>query len=343
MVLPITGPVDKRWASPSLNAPRRDMCAYRKVWRQARPYNLPLQYQADYGWTLARNGDNTTCDNWIHTSANVANSVKIVAYDRFKSKISDRASVGVSLIEASQSVQMIADRAVQMLSFGRALKRGRFGEAAAILKMPGGRPPKGVSKRKTVANNYLEFHFGWAPLVSDIYSAVDVLQSPLKSYSVKASAYDVFDVSWKPTGLYSQGANVLSKQTIKYGTEVTVSNPNLWLANQLGLINPLTLVYEAFPFSFLLEWVTNVGQFLESGTDMMGLSQINPYTLQVIDDLADYYWSGYAWTSTIRQMRVRRDLTIDKPTFGLRKFKLWGWRRAAAAVSLLIQQQRTIR
>lgn len=342
MVAPITGPfvttVNEQVVDLGYSA-RSRYYARKERWKQRKPYDRPLRYTLTAGRVLSYNhhilepADGAAA--WLGFSG--SNAAKIVAYDRFKGKISDRAQLAVSILEADQSLRMIANRALQLVSVVKALKRGRLGEAWAHLKQPGVLPRRVKPGREHWANNYLEFHFGWAPLVSDIHSAVDVLQNPFNDSLVRASAYDVSTSSYRP-GQYSENWDWTVKRTTQYGAQVRVNNPNLWLANQLGLINPLSWVYEKIPFSFVADWFFNVSQFLEMGTDMCGLTLVNPYTTQFNQALLQSWYPAYGWECETSFSTVDRVLSISQPSFGLRPIKLWGWRRTAAAVSLLTQQ-----
>jgi hypothetical protein len=62
------------------------------------------------------------------------------------------------------------------------------------------------------------------------------------------------------------------------GAEVHISNPNLYLANKLGFVNPAVIAWELVPFSFVVDWFVPVGNFLSQWTDFVGLSLQNGYT-----------------------------------------------------------------
>lgn len=342
MVAPITGPVDQETIVPNATRPWvYTEYDYRSRWRQKSPIDQPLAFHHRYGRVITDSGAYESAiigatGGFIPGSLD--NRAAIVAYDRYKNSLSDRAQAAVSLLEGEQSLKMITARLLQLSKFTKALKKGHLGDAWKILKAPGN-PPRRVGTGKSWANNYLEFHFGWAPLVADIYSAVNVLQAPFNSGTAKGSS-TIFTHTEQvlPLGQYSPSRWIDYYSTVRYQSEVRISNPNLWLANQLGLINPATWVYEKIPFSFVADWFFNVGQFLELGTDMMGLTLVNPFTTFFNRGNVVTLWRDYGWRAEVNYGYMSRSLGITQPAFGLRPFKLWGWRRAAAAASLLIQQ-----
>jgi hypothetical protein len=338
LVSPVTGPFvleDKRYNQTSPTA--LDYYRRRERYRQVKPRDLVLPYQYYLGQVMSRNGDYASVSNWHVDSAPDSQTLSI-AYERFKGELSERASGGVFVAEANQAVQMITDRATGMLRFIRALRKGDIGGAARALKV---RPPKGASTSKNWASNYLEFHFGWAPMVMDIGNAVDVLQSPFKTLTPSSSARVARpEADSAPTYPYTRGVRVTVVSKVRLGANVRVNNPNLWLANQMGFINPLTIAWELVPFSFVVDWFANMEQFLGAGTDLCGLDLLNAYTTSSQEAVISYYWANYPWTSDMRQLRLGRANGIAKPTLGLRPCKIWGWRRCAAAVSLLVQFMR---
>lgn len=50
-----------------------------------------------------------------------------------------------------------------------------------------------------------------------------------------------------------------------------IHNPNLFLANQLGLINPAYWLWDSTPWSHIVDWWIPVGPFLNSLTASVGL------------------------------------------------------------------------
>lgn len=332
MAAPIIGPTVKLHTRPGPNN-GYNLYERRETYVQAKPVDRPLPYVYDYGAILSRNGDNSSVTEW-RLEPQVSNSRLIGAYDRLKSSAQEQAELGVAILEARSAVSMMANRLLQLAKFARLLLRGRIAEAARHL---GVLRPKGASRRKKFADLWLEFSFGWKPLVQDIYSAVDVLQNPLTSSRIKGS----YSFSWtyKQTSAYNytREHTTFGQSYLTMGAEVVISNPNLYLANQLGLINPFSIAWELVPFSFVVDWFSNLGQVLALGSDFLGLSVTNKWTVYGAKGITSYQWRGHPWASEVYQHRFVRTTSWSLPTVGLRPAKLWGWQRAANAASLLIQ------
>lgn len=372
---PIVGPIEKITESENY---------YSKSvgWKQKSPVDRPLPYFRSVckGGKSGTSAAVLTASGWgsmdlINSGGINWNPVVGKARERLNNNISSRAAIGVNLATLSQTTQLIYERTTQLRRFVVALKRGRFGDAARILKMP---TPRKVSNSKALASNYLAYHFGVEPLVKDVQAACDVLQSPVNDIWVDSSAkgtktsilvpappekliltpyVNIQDESkWYPNAYNEVRKKEVSfTPKVKMGCQVAVTNPNLWLANQMGLINPFIVANEVIPFSFIADWFINLSQFLESGTEYLGLTLQNAWTTYAIknavilqEDTYQYKWTengsvvrgGYTskFSGVITQMS--RQTGLASPGLYVRPFKIWGWRRAAAAASLLALQVR---
>jgi hypothetical protein len=363
MVAPITGPFTVVRGSSST-----DEYMWARGFKQASPHTLVLSYERR-GGTSTRKGNplpsNELTWDFLATMSGSWTHLSNAAYDGLKNKIHDQANMAVNLAEMSQSYSMIRSRTLQLLKFGAAINRFDFLTAARTLRMS--TVPKRVSVKRSASNNYLEYHFGWAPLIGDIHSAIDILQNPIKDHHVSVVTKDSLPTVYATP--YSAGTNPSAsggnatawesyrrytmEKAFHMGVEVAVTNPNLHLANQMGLVNPAVFLYERIPFSFVADWFFNVEQCLSSFTDFYGLTLKNAWNTQVVKGTfasknwsTSRYWSGTAWVSYVvadQQANssfhhMKRSSGLINPVFSARPWKPWGMRRAAAAVSLLVQQ-----
>lgn len=345
MVYPITGP-NPITTYNGYRYQRKDK------YTQAKPVSMPLPYMSNVAEIRKFEGQ-YWFDPWppatISSSLEAVapskykNAALLAAYERFRSQVSDQAQMGVALLELERSASMIFRRATQLLGFLRNLRRLDFLGAAAALKVSA--VPKGAKVTNSVASNWLEFSFGWSPLIGDIYSAVDVLQNPIKSIRPMGRATGGSDVVSNISGSYPSS---YTRQDFYFtlfaqvSAEVTVDNPNLWLANNLGLINPGTIIWELIPFSFVVDWFIPVEAFLSWGTDLYGLGITNAW--HNYTHRGQYIWKTHLpsiprdGTTVWDVVQTRRILGLPGPNIFVRPFKVPSWRRAANAVSLLVQQ-----
>lgn len=350
MVAPIVGPFTTVLSMRNPSHGGVDLQRTQTRYRQKRPIDQPLPYDTRYAYARKRVGAPETtvspfsADLATYVEWNSAhyNGLKIIAYDRLKGQISESAQLGVGLIETRKSVDMISKRATQLWTAARALRRLDFARVNQALNLRGDPPRKAVKKAKAsdFGGAWLEYSFGWAPTVADIGNAIQVLQEPLKDVRIRAKAkgtgYTITD-SWPPS-YWGQGKKwTITDTALAYGVDVAITNPNLYLANKLGFVNPAQIVWELIPFSFVVDWFVNVEQFLGTGTDFLGLSQKNPYTTYFMRGKCLAQWgAGYAGSySEFDVIRMWRGLGLSQPNLALRPWKIWGWQRALNASALL--------
>lgn len=386
MVAPVTGPTNSvvRWTGSEYK--------WSSKYKQAKPVTVPLQYSSRSSTKLTSVGSPPynleTAATWSAIGG-VKTSTWNRCYEKLKNEVSDRASLAVSLAEANQSKQMIVQRATQLWQFTKAVKRGRLGDAATILNRDieadrrrllskreryGALHPEAKTlfererdQTRKWAGRWLEYQLGWTPLVNDIYNAVKVIQAPLKSTFVRANALDWTGVFWHSphteyrnpttcpgTTFIVSGCSRSAVNSVAMGCEVSVSNPNLWLANQMGVTNPLMVIYELVPFSFVANWFVNLEQMISSITDWHGLSITNAWNSQRQTGVFNYYYSSsdcYFFSyggATMRGYNYRQDGLLAKYTSLERKTGLvnptfapkpihFPWQRALTAISLVTQ------
>lgn len=273
---------------------------------------------------------------------------KLVAKTR-----AEAAQLGAALGEHKQSEKMITRRAWQLIQAARYLKRGYpfefFRELGWVGRLPKRLPNR--SDPKKAADLWLEWHFGWEPLAKDIYAAANILQAPVPQlivvrvfqpkYGSPAEPPEIQNWVGYPSWAFHD--DLTAKVTFQMGCKVRVSNPNLWKANQLGLVNPAAVAWELVPFSFVVDWFIPVGRFLDSWNDFLGLDVTEPYTTRTIEYKSHYQRWTYppvvqtddTWSTGYR---FTRDTTIPGAALYVRPYKGISVTRAATAIALLVQQ-----
>jgi hypothetical protein len=278
---------------------------------------------------------------WNPPSALLAEATS-KSWGQFVSSISENAELGTTLAEGRQALGMMTSRVLQLARFAKHLNRFEFEKARHDLELPRKKSTDVWSRDRTVASNFLEVHFGWSPLVSDIHSAAAVLTSDFKPHTCKGRGSSIRETSkanYPPSAMWSYGQEWKWQVRVQHLAEIAISNPNVALANQLGLINPVATLWETVPWSFVLDWFTNVGQCLSSWSDLLGYSVVNPSTTTytTLDYREEYRWdSPRRWAG--QMYRIERVLSLGKPTPFIKPFKGFSLVRGITAMSLLVQQ-----
>lgn len=257
-------------------------------------------------------------------------------------------ALGVSIASARQSVDMIKGSSSELLKFFNGVERfyrTTKGRKRLIrfrrLISRGAQPTAGA---------VLAGFFGWAPLFQDFATAAKTVANPWPNSSHCSSA-----VGWacKGGGKYFDGNytnRVWSWSATgrsSYSCTVTVQNPNLWVANKLGLVNPVSVAWDLVPWSFLVNMVSNLGQVAGSLTDFAGLSLSNTCLttkLDLVENASVRYKDPRPGFSSggdgVQRTYVRGRLTGVAPPSVTPYLRLPGWNIGAACIvgSLLVQQ-----
>jgi hypothetical protein len=193
-------------------------------------------------------------------------------------------NLAVAFAERQQAAAMANSSVGRLLAFAGAVRRGKIKRAKSIAESVlrrrkdfgdsfsrSRRWPKDTDFMpdfKTFQNLWLELHFGWKPLLSDIYGSAELLANTFNAPSAQQGTRVIGsgsiskDDSWTTT-LYGVTVEHKTKARAKaravaiYGYE-----PSLFSSMQrTGLTNPLTLAWETLPFSFVVDWIYPLGSY----------------------------------------------------------------------------------
>lgn len=313
-------------------------------WRQSPPYDNPLPWSAQKREILSDNGSDpvwpsfaTVFDNYDTFSQLCYDLAANKCFDKLVGEVGQASQWANNLKEMSDSMSSIVSAAAKLRKFTK--KLNRFDWAGAAEELGLNSVPKGLKPlAKHHGDNWLKYHFGWEPLVKDIGAAAEVLTAPLPSKRVKVRASEQI-VRSVPNFGGTQTAII--KTGVTAVCTIRVTNPNLYLAQQTGFVNPLSVIWEAVPYSFVVDWFVNVGQFLSSMTAFAGVSLEKPSTgfLQKITGsfIRHSSWTWVYSTSTVYAGRV---LSIKEPVIRMKPFKGVSASRGVTAISLLLQQMK---
>jgi hypothetical protein len=137
------------------------------------------------------------------------------------------------------------------------------------------------SKRvdRFVASAWLELQYGWKPLLADAYAAGEAFASLTQKvdYDLQVRVRKTKHLA-ATTGPY-EAALVYSgdptcRGAVGYKADFQVIDPELRDLAALGLTNPLEIVWELVPFSFIADWFMPVGSYIDSLDAMKGIKFI---------------------------------------------------------------------
>lgn len=268
------------------------------------------------------------------------------------------AALGISLATWKQSHSMISSRMRGVMRIAKNLhkppkprppfrtirtKKGR------VIRVPN-RPRlnrRGVEHGSS-ADLFLEGIFGWLPLVTDAYAAAQQLAEDVPIGWIRGRG------SCEGSRNYTTDTHrltALSTWRCTQSLRIEGVNPNAYLLNQLGLINPATIAWDLVPWSFVVGWFGNFQAIISSLTDLYGISTRHPsvtWTERYIDTewKANTYpksHPGYAFSDKTLQTRYKSRSVggLATPSFVLRMPKA-SMTRSLISIALATQQVRRL-
>jgi hypothetical protein len=185
-----------------------------------------------------------------------------------------------SLVDLNKTVMLVVERSMQVLLAWQYVRKRQFDKALKVL---------GLEKRNfnvdTAASVWLELQYGWLPLLSDIFGAVeatkDMFNDPLKHHTYAKRR--VREPMWVPT-LHGDSSywSELEQENVSLCEVETkfrfkVSNSLLAYITGFQLSNPLYVFWVANPFTFVVDWLLPIGDWLGSLTATHGLEFVDGY------------------------------------------------------------------
>lgn len=134
-------------------------------------------------------------------------------------------------------------------------------------------------KKPSIGDAFLQYRFAWGPLYSDIsdsLKAAEVAERKGKSFHQKASMNFNFHANAIPanTAYYMSGsATVSGRFTIGYRYDITDAT----LAAASQIMDVETTLYDAIPYSFILDRLVNVSKYLDLRYATAGVSFSSGY------------------------------------------------------------------
>lgn len=287
------------------------------------------------------------------------------ARSRFVDKLGTSSSFGATLTaELRKTWGTTVDGVTRMYLAARAVRKGNLPMAAEHLgiappvvstrhvmkrtRIKGGKFRKKIVTRsfwvmpggkyvaKSSANKWLWYSYAIKPLVSDIHNGMAVLTRPAPSGTKIRASSTVERLSDKTTD-WGLRQLYTSRVRVMISASVSVRNPNLWLANQLGFVNPVQMFNEGIPFSFVFDWFSNLSQVISQLTDFVGLDIAEPVTSAKQLHLAQHIDTWRPNEPILTNKLELYDRSLEIPLAKLRfAYERFEWQRGLNAISLLV-------
>lgn len=214
------------------------------------------------------------------------------------------ANLSVDFAEAGQTLAMLRKA-------GR-LRKVVFEFARDVVKNKGYRkirpgPTQNQRRLDYVNRKWLEYRYGWMPLVNSIYDLVDALRKErVSSLTTLTGRSGMQQEKIELAGSAADRANPERVLKINLSQRVHLSCdfalPTGYTFSDFTSMNPLLIAWELVPFSFIADWFIGVGQCLENWENYFLYRNrfVSGYkTLTQLEDRSytrKYFYSGYAGT-----------------------------------------------
>lgn len=271
----------------------------RNWYTQKPPFIEPLKYSCGRVLVTKQLGSGISAANChgVHIFGFHSDEAYNQAYARFRDKLGETAAWGENLAQYKQTFAAAVD--LLELCVKPTKKIAKILQGFTRRSVKGSRHRKSdwrgvggrfVSKRDLSTSDrwlrplkecnaaYLEWVYGLKPLLTDLSATIQVLDSP-KDFSWDLETYG--NAKWKGEDRLSWADCYRTWNChAKLHATVTCTNPNLHKAESLGLTNPVALAYQLIPFSFIFDYIYDIGSYLSSFDDMLGLKFGGAYTTQ---------------------------------------------------------------
>lgn len=296
--------------------------------------------------------DNQSQQSWAYTVTDASASrlytdlrekAYTVAYDRFFAKTKTQAALMVNVAEAKASFDMIHMRASQLARAAHFFATRKFRAGLLALGVdPTGGFDRQKDSRKVPADMWLEYSFGWSPIVQDINACVEILgkgiYAPIRLISGKAKMLSHEEVSYKAN--LRDGWRFDGVGFVKLSGRVTVMCDNIVRYNELGLLNPALVIWDRVPFSFVVDWFLPVNKYLSSFTNEYGIEVdriVDTTFAKCSSEFQSVGDGGQLFFSHFKRMDRTTPDPLPLPSFLSRMhMDLDPW-KAATSVALLVQ------
>lgn len=187
-------------------------------------------------------------------------------------------SVGEFLGESRQTISHLAHTTSTVLNAFRYSLKGDMRKVAKTL----GVKPKQLKSGASASDRWLEYQYGWLPLMSDIHDAYHVTRKGLVRPQltrvvrrINLQTYDMAQNSGTTTPVVEwevSGTSSVSAQAIAY---YRLKSSMLDGLQQLGLVNPAEVAWALLPYSFVIDWFLPIQSMLEASTATIGLTFVD--------------------------------------------------------------------
>lgn len=208
--------------------------------------------------------------------------------DKVKQQALDAA---VAAGEGKESFRTLLSGIQRITRAARSVKRGNVRDALNVL----GQAPlpktgalekklRPLGPRQRLANGWLELQYGWLPIVNDCFEAANALETKflegvllsvqvstkVEKTEMRQDMAVVGDLLDLYSGRLNQQTNRISRTRVVVRQWYKIHNPTLARLTSLGVTNPMNVVWELVPYSFVVDWFFPIGTWINAADVSLG-------------------------------------------------------------------------
>lgn len=257
--------------------------------------------------------------------------------------------LSVDIAEASQARSMVSKALQGLADLGTTVRKVRRWNS------------RGPSRRnaREAADAWLQFTYGWKPLANSIYQTGQQIANQMANnrdgrklrFRARASSHDRSQRNFPS----STGVPALETVETSHRCEIVgyfcLDNSAVEAMAGFTSLNPVSVAWELVPYSFVIDWVVNVGGYLRNlesallyaNTFAGGyVTESRRQTAECLTIGASrtggvYYAVNSLASAQVTQKRRQRLTSLPFPRLPQFSIEL-GWQRLVSAASLLTQQ-----
>lgn len=266
---------------------------------------------------------------------------KYTAVKRLANSINDvRFNAGIAFAERKQTAELIASTASRIANAAIALKRGNLSHMFSVLGMSSRATASEVSRvlrtplSKRLANHWNEYSFGWVPLLNDVTGAAETLAShaigDFFHTEARASAKNELQRTWQPVNpgpTYS----MFEVSRCKYVVHYRLDSYSRAALGSTGINNPLSILWEIVPYSFVVDWFIDVSGYLKTLMQFDGFELVDgsistkwdAKMIKILNSHSEGSWGSVTTggTCNFHEWQFQRDPIVAFPSQALPSFR----------------------
>jgi hypothetical protein len=285
------------------------------IWRQQDRYSNGQNYLDQY-WKRWPVGDfDPMYLVWPHQFDLEVADALAKAKTKALNKLSEhKVQYGVSVLEMRRTATMVATNTIRIYKAYKAWKQGNGIEWLQDLY-----------RDRELAKRFLEFQYGWKPLMADIKSGAELLNRGILednlSIESKSAPRVHLQTEWVASGGYETRWTCRGRAKVRLIANIRSSY--LEYFNTLGLLNPLEIAWELVPYSFVADWFIPIGSTLSAlsasaGLDLSSRSQLHFSKTGIFEARSiSQPWNGYNGTTQVGYLKVGKEIFSRSPLYGV--------------------------